>query len=53
MSSKAKVNYAAFKLCGIDFSAMDNAFDVDFSFNEVFSLTVNLYRKHFFYLRVP
>ncbi|MCX7923995.1 MAG: VOC family protein [Clostridia bacterium] len=40
-SSKAKVNYAAFKLCGIDFSAMDNAFDVDFSFNEAFSLIVN------------
>jgi predicted 3-demethylubiquinone-9 3-methyltransferase (glyoxalase superfamily) len=41
MSSKAKVNYAAFKLCGVDFSAMDNAFDVDFSFNEAFSLLVN------------
>lgn len=41
MSSKAKVNYAAFKLCGIDFSAMDNGFDVDFSFNEAFSLIVN------------
>lgn len=40
-SSKAKVNYAAFKLCGVDFSAMDNAFDVDFSFNEAFSLIVN------------
>lgn len=40
-SSKAKVNYAAFKLCGIDFSAMDNAFDVDFDFNEAFSLIVN------------
>lgn len=38
---KAKVNYASFKLCGIDFSAMDNAFDVDFSFNEAFSLIVN------------
>ena len=41
MSSKAKVNYAAFKLCGINFSAMDNAFDVDFNFNEAFSLIVN------------
>ena len=41
MSSKAKVNYAAFKLCGIDFSAMDNGFDVDFSFNEAFSLIIN------------
>ena len=40
-SSKAQVNYAAFKLCGVDFSAMDNAFDVDFNFNEAFSLIVN------------
>ncbi|MCX7745321.1 MAG: VOC family protein [Clostridia bacterium] len=40
-SSKARVNYAAFKLGGLDFSAMDNAFDVDFSFNEAFSLVVN------------
>jgi len=40
-SSKAQVNYAAFKLCDIDFSAMDNAFDVDFNFNEAFSLIVN------------
>ncbi len=40
-SAKAKVNYGAFKLCGVDFSAMDNAFDVDFSFNEAFSLIVN------------
>lgn len=38
---KAKINYAAFKLCGADFSAMDNAFDVDYSFNEAFSLIVN------------
>lgn len=41
MSSKAKVNYAAFKLNGIGFSAMDNAFDADFNFNEAFSLMVN------------
>lgn len=41
VSSKAKVNYAAFKLCGFDFSAMDNAFDIDFGFNEAFSLVVN------------
>lgn len=41
VSSKAKVNYAAYKLYGLDFSAMDNAFDVDFSFNEAFSLIVN------------
>lgn len=40
-SSKAKVNYIAFKLCGIDFSAMDNGFDVDYGFNEAFSLMVN------------
>lgn len=40
-SPKAKVNYAGFKLSGIDFSAMDNAFDVDFSFNESFSFVVN------------
>ena len=39
-SSKAKINYAAFKLCGLDFSAMDNGFDVDFSFNEAFSFIV-------------
>lgn len=38
---KAKVNYAAFKLNGISFSAMDNGYDVDFSFNEAFSLIVN------------
>lgn len=41
VSSKARVNYAAFKLCGVSFSAMDNAFDVDFSFNEAFSFVVN------------
>lgn len=41
MSSKAKVNYAAFKLSGMNFSAMDNGFDVDFGFNEAFSLIVN------------
>jgi predicted 3-demethylubiquinone-9 3-methyltransferase (glyoxalase superfamily) len=40
-SSKAKVNYVSFKLCGINFSAMDNGFDADFSFNEAFSLVVN------------
>lgn len=40
-SSKAQVNYAAFKLCGLDFSAMDNAYDVDFNFNEAFSLIIN------------
>ena len=40
MSSRAKVNYAFFKLSGIGFSAMDNAFDVDYSFNEAFSFMV-------------
>jgi len=40
-SSMAKVNYAAFKLCGMAFSAMDNAFDVDFNFNEAFSFMIN------------
>ncbi|MBU3110219.1 VOC family protein [Clostridium lacusfryxellense] len=40
-SAKAQVNYSAFKLCGVDFSAMDNAFDADFNFNEAFSLIVN------------
>ncbi|MGE5677911.1 MAG: VOC family protein [Pseudomonadota bacterium] len=38
---KAKVNYAAFKLCGIDFSAMDNGFKTDFGFNEAFSFMIN------------
>lgn len=41
MSPKAKVNYASFNLYGIDFSAMDNAFDVDYNFNEAFSFVVN------------
>ncbi|WP_291637710.1 VOC family protein [Clostridium sp.] len=40
-SLKAKINYAAFKLCGVDFSAMDNGNDADFNFNEAFSLIVN------------
>lgn len=40
-SSKATVNYADFKLCGMQFSAMDNAYDVDFNFNEAFSLMIN------------
>lgn len=38
---KAKINYAAFKLEGMNFSAMDNGFDVDFNFNEAFSLIIN------------
>lgn len=37
---KAKVNYASYTLLGMDFSAMDNGFDVDFTFNEAFSLMV-------------
>ncbi len=40
-SSKAKVNYIAFKLDGLAFSAMDNGYDVDFTFNEAFSFIVN------------
>ncbi|OOM76132.1 3-demethylubiquinone-9 3-methyltransferase [Clostridium puniceum] len=40
-SPRAKINYAAFKLYGVDFSAMDNGFDVDFSFNEAFSIILN------------
>lgn len=40
-SAKAKVNFAAFKLNGVSFSAMDNGFDVDFHFNEAFSFIVN------------
>lgn len=40
-TSNAKVNYAAFKLIDMNFSAMDNGFNVDFSFNEAFSLIVN------------
>ncbi len=40
-SSKAKVNYAAFKLYGLNFSAMDHAYDVDFNFNEAFSLMIS------------
>lgn len=39
-SLNAKVNYIAFKLCGQNFSAMDNAFDVDYNFNEAFSFMV-------------
>lgn len=40
-SPKARINYAGFKLSGIAFSAMDNAFDADYGFNEAFSLIVN------------
>lgn len=40
-SKKARINYAAFKLCKTGFSAMDNGMDVDYSFNEAFSFIVN------------
>jgi predicted 3-demethylubiquinone-9 3-methyltransferase (glyoxalase superfamily) len=40
-SPRAKVNYAAFKLCDMAFSAMDNAFDVTYKFNEAFSLMIS------------
>lgn len=40
VSSKAKVNYAAFQLGGFQLSAMDNAVDGDFNFNEAFSLII-------------
>ncbi|MDP4128290.1 MAG: VOC family protein [Bacillota bacterium] len=39
-SYKAIVNYVSFKLFGMEFSAMDNAYDVEFGFNEAFSLMV-------------
>lgn len=41
VSSKAEVNYAAFKLDGFALSAMDNGYDVDFTFNEAFSFIIN------------
>ncbi|MCJ8007179.1 VOC family protein [Lederbergia wuyishanensis] len=40
-SSKAKVNYCSYKLEDIHFSAMDNAYNVDYHFNEAFSFIVN------------
>ncbi|NLK97664.1 MAG: VOC family protein [Epulopiscium sp.] len=40
-SSRAKVNYAVFKLDGMAFSAMDNGYDVDYTFNEAFSFIIN------------
>lgn len=40
-SSKAKVKYAGFRLDGLDFAAMDNGSDVDYTFNEAFSFVVN------------
>ena len=40
-SAKARVNYAAFTSEGSALCAMDNAFDVDFTFNEAFSFVIN------------
>ena len=40
-SPEAKINYAAFQLSGLDFSAMDNGYNVDYSFNEAFSFIVS------------
>lgn len=40
-SPKAKIKYTSFKLLGMEFSAMDNGYDADFTFNEAFSLIVN------------
>lgn len=37
-SQKAKINFAAFRLFGYEFSAMDNGYDVDYGFNEAFSI---------------
>lgn len=39
-AAKAAVNYAAFKLAGMEFSAMDNADETDLGFNEAFSFLV-------------
>lgn len=40
-ASKAKVKYAAFNLAGYHLSAMDHGLDVDFNFNEAFSLMIS------------
>lgn len=40
-AANAKIKYAAFKLFGMDFVAMDHGFDADFGFSEAFSLIVN------------
>lgn len=39
-SSKAQVSYAAFRLADSAFVAMDNSYDVDYTFNEAFSFIV-------------
>lgn len=40
VNPKAKVMFSSFHIGGIQFSAMDNAYDSDFTFNEAFSLLV-------------
>jgi predicted 3-demethylubiquinone-9 3-methyltransferase (glyoxalase superfamily) len=40
LAKDAKVNFAAFKLEGVEFVAMDNAMEADFTFNEALSLIV-------------
>lgn len=40
-TDKARVNYGAFHLMGIPFSAMDHAAEGDFTFSEAFSLLVS------------
>lgn len=40
-SKNAKINYASFNVLGYELAAMDNGFDVDFTFNESFSMIVN------------
>ena len=37
----AKVNFISFSLCGMNFSAMDNAYDVPYTFNEAVSFVVH------------
>ena len=40
ITPKAKINYGAFSLSGMNLVAMDNGYDVDFSFNEALSFIV-------------
>jgi len=40
-NKNARINYSSFKLYDYNFSAMDNAFEVDFTFNEAFSFILN------------
>jgi len=37
---EAKINFAGFTLNGMNFSAMDNGYPADFSFNEAFSIMI-------------